>query len=114
MKRHEAGQSTGCIGENHSVDVKRFRESQSEAVRRPGHDIPGINTKFRGALGESRNVVALSANAQFTHSAAECDGDSEFLLRPLVHQSLQQIDSKQRGCDCVPSIVVKTRERGFR
>ena len=52
---------------------------------------------------ESRNVVELSANAQFTHSAAECDGDSEFLLRPLVHQSLQQIDSSQRGCDCVPS-----------
>src|ERR1700730_16906213 len=82
MKGHEAGQSTGWFGENHSVDVKRFRESQSEAVRRPGHDIPGIDTKFREVLVRiTKCRGAFGQCSVYSFCCGVCsDGDSEFLL----------------------------------
>jgi hypothetical protein len=105
MKGHEADQSTGWFGENQSIEVKRFRESKSEAVRRPGHEIPGIDTKFREALVRiTKCRGAFGQCPVYSFCCGVCsDGDPEFLLRPLVGQSLQQIDAKQRGCDCVPS-----------
>ena len=84
------------------------------ARRQHGHDIPGFDTKFRGGLGESRNIVAPSVNAQLTHSAAEC-------VRVEIQNSCRALwsvnhsrSSIQSGEDMIAFHLLKTWEQSFR